>query len=101
MMILQASLSPSACVRAGVVLATLALTHGCASTGEARGGLTLVGSEPAASPTMPAAEEVSADLIVVGTHGRTGIASFLLGSVAQGVLHAADRDVLTVPAHRD
>ena len=48
-----------------------------------------------------AAEDVWADLIVVGTHGRTGIASFLLGSVAQGVLHAADRDVLTVPAHRD
>ncbi|MBI2740110.1 MAG: universal stress protein [Rhodospirillales bacterium] len=48
-----------------------------------------------------AAEEVSADLIVVGTHGRTGIANFLLGSVAQGVLHAADQDVLTIPARRD
>jgi nucleotide-binding universal stress UspA family protein len=47
-----------------------------------------------------AAEEVSADLIVVGTHGRTGIANFLLGSVAQAVLHAAERDVLTVPARR-
>jgi nucleotide-binding universal stress UspA family protein len=47
-----------------------------------------------------AAEEASADLIVVGTHGRTGIANFLLGSVAQGVLHAADRDVLAIPARR-
>lgn len=47
------------------------------------------------------AEEVSADLIVVGTHGRTGIANFLLGSVAQGVLHAADQDVLTISARRD
>ena len=47
------------------------------------------------------AEEVSADLVVVGTHGRTGIANFLLGSVAQGVLHAAERDVLTIPARRD
>jgi nucleotide-binding universal stress UspA family protein len=48
-----------------------------------------------------AAEEVSADLIVVGTHGRSGISRFLLGSVAQGVLHVADQDVLTVPASRD
>jgi len=47
-----------------------------------------------------AAEEESADLIVVGTHGRTGIANFLLGSVTQGVLHAADQDVLTIPARR-
>jgi len=48
-----------------------------------------------------AAEEISADLIAVGTHGRTGIANFLLGSIAQGVLHAAEQDVLTVPARRD
>lgn len=43
-----------------------------------------------------AAQEVSADLIVVGTHGRAGIVQFLLGSVAQEVLHIADRDVLAV-----
>ena len=43
------------------------------------------------------AREVSADLIVVGTRGRTGIAKFLLGSVAEEVLHIADRDVLAVP----
>jgi nucleotide-binding universal stress UspA family protein len=41
-----------------------------------------------------AAQEVSADLIVVGTNGRAGIAQLLLGSVAQEVLHIADRDVL-------
>ncbi|MBR2817936.1 MAG: universal stress protein [Reyranella sp.] len=32
--------------------------------------------------------------MVVGTNGRAGIAQLLLGSVAQEVLHIADRDVL-------
>jgi nucleotide-binding universal stress UspA family protein len=43
------------------------------------------------------AREVSADLIVVGTRGRTGVAKFLLGNVAEEVLHIADRDVLAIP----
>lgn len=46
------------------------------------------------------AREVSADLIVVGTRGRTGIAKLLLGSVAEEILHIADRDVLAVPPRR-
>lgn len=41
------------------------------------------------------AEEVGADLIVVGSHGRHGIA-LLLGSTANGVLHGALCDVLAV-----
>ena len=46
------------------------------------------------------AREVSADLIVVGTRGLTGITKFLLGSVAEEVLHISDRDVLAVPPGR-
>ncbi|GMG88159.1 universal stress protein [Biformimicrobium ophioploci] len=41
------------------------------------------------------AGEVDADLIVVGSHGRHGIA-LLLGSTANGVLHGANCDVLAV-----
>lgn len=41
------------------------------------------------------AEEVGADLIVVGSHGRHGLA-LLLGSTANGVLHGASSDVLAV-----
>ena len=37
-----------------------------------------------------------ADLIVMGTHGRIGIARLVLGSVAEGVLHAAPVPVLLV-----
>jgi nucleotide-binding universal stress UspA family protein len=36
------------------------------------------------------------DLIVMGTHGRTGIARFLLGSVAARVVQTAECPVLTV-----
>ena len=37
-----------------------------------------------------------ADLIVIGTHGRTGLAKFLLGSVASRVIATATCPVLTV-----
>jgi universal stress protein A len=42
-----------------------------------------------------AAEAKDADVIVVGSHGRHGLA-LLLGSTANGVLHGATRDVLAV-----
>jgi len=42
------------------------------------------------------AAEMSADLIALGTHGRTGLRHFLLGSIAERVLHHANCPVLTV-----
>ena len=41
------------------------------------------------------AEQQDADLIVVGSHGRHGLA-LLLGSTANGVLHGSTKDVLAV-----
>lgn len=41
------------------------------------------------------AEEIGADLIVVGSHGRHGL-SLLLGSTANAVLHSAPCDLLAV-----
>ena len=41
------------------------------------------------------ADEVKADLIVTGSHGRSGM-SVLLGSTAEGVVHRATCDVLVV-----
>jgi len=38
-----------------------------------------------------------ADLVVLGTHGRTGLSRTLLGSVAYGVLAEAHRPALVVP----
>lgn len=46
-----------------------------------------------------AVEAIAADLIVMGTHGRRGIARALLGSVAARVLRASTVPVLTVPEY--
>jgi len=43
-----------------------------------------------------AARSKKADLIVIGTHGRTGLAKFFLGSVAARVVATAPCPVLTV-----
>jgi nucleotide-binding universal stress UspA family protein len=40
--------------------------------------------------------ELAADLIIMGTHGRTGISHLLLGSVAERVVRRAPCPVLTV-----
>jgi nucleotide-binding universal stress UspA family protein len=43
------------------------------------------------------AEEVGADLIVVGTHGYGRVAGLLVGSVTQGLLHTGVCPVLAIP----
>ncbi len=50
-----------------------------------------------ANEILKAARETAADLVIVGTHGRTAFARFFLGSVAEAVLRVADLDVLAVP----
>lgn len=47
------------------------------------------------------AEHINADLIVIGSHGRHGLSGILLGSTANGVLHNAPCDVLTVRVSRE
>jgi nucleotide-binding universal stress UspA family protein len=42
------------------------------------------------------AKEKDVDLIVMGTHGRTGLAHVLIGSVAEKVVHHAHCGVLTI-----
>jgi universal stress protein A len=44
--------------------------------------------------------ERRADLIAVGTHGRTGFSHWLLGSVAEAVMRHASCDVLVAPHPR-
>ncbi|GGR88996.1 universal stress protein [Deinococcus sedimenti] len=45
---------------------------------------------------LDAAAELRPDLIVMGTHGRSGLGRALLGSVAEGVAHHATAPVLLV-----
>lgn len=48
---------------------------------------------------VQAAIDVGADLIVVGSHGRTGLAKLLLGSVSERVIGLATCPVLVVKPH--
>lgn len=50
----------------------------------------------AATQIVHLAEEVPCDLIVMGTHGRSGLGRLLMGSVAEAVLRQARCPVLTV-----
>lgn len=43
------------------------------------------------------ATAIRADLVVVGTHGRTGLAHVMMGSIAERVVQHAGRPVLSVP----
>jgi nucleotide-binding universal stress UspA family protein len=52
----------------------------------------------AATEIVALAAASSADLIVMGTHGRTGLGRLLLGSVAEQVLRKAKCPVLTIKA---
>jgi nucleotide-binding universal stress UspA family protein len=51
---------------------------------------------PAWSEVNAVAKETKADLVVMGTHGRRGLARALLGSVAEKVVRTAPCAVLTV-----
>ncbi len=57
----------------------------------------LLVSDPAAE-ILRISQESGADLIVMGTHGRTGLGHLLLGSIAEKVLRQAPCPVVTVRA---
>lgn len=47
------------------------------------------------------ADDHDADMIVMGSHGRSGVSRVLLGSVAERVLRTTHRPVLVVDARQD
>ena len=53
---------------------------------------------PTTQTILEAIEEFKPDLLVMGTHGRTGFRRLVLGSVAEEVLRKAPCPVLTVKA---
>ena len=46
---------------------------------------------------LSVAEEYGADLIILGTHGRTGLDHFISGSVSESVARKAKCPVMTIP----
>jgi nucleotide-binding universal stress UspA family protein len=69
-----------------------------AATGVAVTATTVMG--PAFSSILDEAKKGGFDLIVMGTHGRTGLRHALLGSVAEKVVRLASCPVLTVRAEQ-
>src|SRR5439155_18076193 len=53
-------------------------------------------SPDAAEAIVEYAKDVHADIIVVGTHGRSGVSRLLMGSVAEHVVRTAPCPVLVV-----
>lgn len=70
-----------------------------APAGDPRPGIEPVLRRGPARQVVPAeVEHLEADLLVVGTHGRTGIAHAMLGSVAEDLLRFPPCDTLVVRA---
>ncbi|MBN2320234.1 MAG: universal stress protein, partial [Acidobacteria bacterium] len=67
----------------------------CVHRFKAKGG-GLLRDGPAAEAILSAAAELPAQLLVVGTQGRTGVSRIALGSVAETVVRAAPCSVLVV-----
>lgn len=54
--------------------------------------------EPPVDAILHAANRIQADLIIMSSHGRAGLARAVLGSVAEGVARQAKAAVLLVPS---
>jgi nucleotide-binding universal stress UspA family protein len=78
-----------ACAAAGAERATAAGLAATPRVAERHEGI--------AHAILAAADELDAEVIVLGTRGRGGVKSFLLGSVSHAVVQQADRAVLVVP----
>jgi nucleotide-binding universal stress UspA family protein len=72
-----------------------------APTREIKTHVEVVGGRDAAAVIAALAERVGADLICMGSHGRTGLSKALFGSVAQGVLTRSARPVLLIRPPRE
>ena len=59
----------------------------------------LIESAAPASRIIQRAEALQAELIITGSHGRTGMSRALLGSVVESLLHQSAIPVLVIPSH--
>ena len=60
----------------------------------------LITGDPATA-VVELADEEAVDMIVMGTHGRTGLSRLLMGSVAEAVVRRAKCPVLTFKQPED
>lgn len=78
-----------------------ALERTCAArASKAKLGAPLLRTGDARDIILHVAEELRADLVIMATHGRRGVARALLGSVAEMVVRTSPVPVLTVRAKK-
>ncbi|HUG55141.1 MAG TPA: universal stress protein [Vicinamibacteria bacterium] len=78
--------------------ATLESLRACLERVQAS-GTPIVAEGPAVTAILEAARTLPAELVVVGTHGRTGMTRLALGSVAEDVVRSAPCSTLVVRLH--
>jgi universal stress protein A len=87
----------AAAARPGVIREGYQLLHDAAAHVPAPWrGVQVLREGEAAKQIVLAAQELRADLLVIGTHGRGLLGRFLLGSVAESVIRHAPCPVITV-----
>jgi nucleotide-binding universal stress UspA family protein len=94
----EAPLVPDPGVRSVVAKDVESFVHGARAGGVSVSARVEVGDP--AEEILAAATETKADAVVLGTHGRSTIERWMMGSVAQKVLRGAACPVLTVAAPR-
>jgi nucleotide-binding universal stress UspA family protein len=94
---------PTAEVNAGIITSARRELEDCLARSARRTGshVPLAAVLEQADPreaVLNVAQSISADLVVMGTHGRSGISRALIGSVAEAVIRRASLPVVTVHA---
>ena len=86
--------------RADAVTLARSVVDACVAKAKAAGieADGLVVEESPVEAILHTARQIDAGLIIMASHGRSGFARFVLGSVAEGVMRAADVGVLIVPS---
>jgi nucleotide-binding universal stress UspA family protein len=62
---------------------------------------TRVGLEPVVAEILQTAESHSADLVIIASHGRSGLGRFFFGSVAAGVLNRIEKPLMVIRSTED
>jgi nucleotide-binding universal stress UspA family protein len=60
----------------------------------------MVGEGDCADAILDAAEEINADVIVLGSHSRRGLDKILMGSISEKVLHHSSIPLLMIPTRK-
>ena len=55
---------------------------------------------PTVDTILNQAKELSVDIIVLGSHGKSAVMRMLVGSTSEGVLHHSSIPVLIIPTHK-